>query len=152
MHAGEGIFVSNRAFFSWTRLFCVKPCILLSNQAFLCRTSVIILVRVCVLCNKTCIYRQQRVVINGQYSAWRNVTSDIPQDSVQGPLLFMIYINDLPDTVLSQVILFADDTKMYPKSKMLVTAIPFKKIYRSYKNGLINGSSGFILINANLWQ
>ena len=62
--------------------------------------------------------RQQRVVINGQYSTWRNVTSGTPtppthRGSVLGPLLFVIYINDLPDTVLSQVFLFADDTKMY---------------------------------------
>ena len=57
--------------------------------------------------------RQQRVVINGQYSTWRNVTGGIPQGSVLGTLLFVIYINDLPDTVLSQVLLFADDTKMY---------------------------------------
>ena len=53
------------------------------------------------------------MVINGQYSTWRNVTSGIPQGSVLGPLLFVIYINDLPDTVLSQVFLFTDDTKMY---------------------------------------
>ena len=58
-------------------------------------------------------HRQQRVLINGQYSTWSNVTSGIPQGSVLGPLLFVIYINDLPDTVLSQVFLFADDTKMY---------------------------------------
>ena len=58
-------------------------------------------------------HRQQRVAINGQYSTWSNVTSGIPQGSVPGPLLFVIYINDLPDTVLSQVFLFADDTKMY---------------------------------------
>ena len=58
-------------------------------------------------------HRQQRVVINGQYSTWRNVTSGIPQGSVLGPLLFVIYINDLPDTVLSQVFFFADDMKIY---------------------------------------
>ena len=58
-------------------------------------------------------HRQQRVVINRQYSTWSNVTSGIPQGSVLGLLLFVIYINDLPDTVLSQVFLFADDTKMY---------------------------------------
>ena len=43
MHAGEGIFVSNRAFLCRTGQFCVEPCILLSNRAFLCRTSVIIM-------------------------------------------------------------------------------------------------------------
>ena len=58
-------------------------------------------------------HRQQRVVINGQYSTWRNVRSGIPQGFVLGPLLFVIYISDLHETVLSQVFLFADDTKMY---------------------------------------
>ena len=42
MHSGEGIFLSNRAFFCRTGLFSVEPCILLSNRAFFCRTSVII--------------------------------------------------------------------------------------------------------------
>ena len=57
--------------------------------------------------------RQQRVAVNGQFSSWRRVTSGIPKGSVLAPLLFVIYINDLPDTVLSQVFLFLDDTKMY---------------------------------------
>ena len=45
MHSGEGIFLSNRAFFCRTGLFSVEPCILLSNRAFFCRTSVIMPVR-----------------------------------------------------------------------------------------------------------
>ena len=57
--------------------------------------------------------RKQRVVVNGKYSSWREVTSGIPQGSVLGPLLFVLYINDLPDTAISQVFLFADDTKLY---------------------------------------
>ena len=57
--------------------------------------------------------RQQRVIVNGNYSEWSKVTSGIPQRSVLGPLLFDLYINDLPDCILSQVFLFVDDTKMF---------------------------------------
>ena len=60
--------------------------------------------------------RQQRVVVNGQQSKWSDVKSGIPQGSVLGPTLFVIYINDLPDLVKSGVKLFADDTKLYARS------------------------------------
>ena len=59
--------------------------------------------------------RKQRVVVNGAYSQWNDVTSGIPQGSVLGPTLFIIYINDLPETVESMVHIFADDTKIYRK-------------------------------------
>ena len=58
--------------------------------------------------------RQQRVCINGCHSNWGSVTSGIPQGSVLGPILFVIYINDLPEMVNnSTVYLFADDTKIF---------------------------------------
>ena len=57
--------------------------------------------------------RKQRVVVNGKHSSWKDVTSGIPQGSVLGPLLFVLYINDLPDTAISQVFLFTEDTKLY---------------------------------------
>ena len=57
--------------------------------------------------------RTQQVVINGELSEPKNVTSGIPQGSVLGPLLFVIFINDLPDQGKSEMFLFADDTKIF---------------------------------------
>ena len=57
--------------------------------------------------------RRQRVVLNGARSDWTDVVSGVPQGSVLGPLLFVVYVNDLPEVVQSSVQLFADDTKIY---------------------------------------
>ena len=58
--------------------------------------------------------RRQRVVVNDSRSSWADVTSGIPQGSVLGPMLFIIfYINDMPSSVLSPIYFFADDAKLY---------------------------------------
>ena len=61
--------------------------------------------------------RQQRVVINGNTSKWSEVLSGIPQGSILGPVLFILYINDLPGVVGSVCKLFADDCKLYKNIK-----------------------------------
>ena len=57
--------------------------------------------------------RQQRVVLNRQYSKWAPVLAGVPQGSILGPLLFLTYINDLPDNLESLAKLFADDTSLF---------------------------------------
>ena len=53
--------------------------------------------------------RRVRVVIEGQESQWFNVTAGVPQGSILGPLLFLIYINDIVNTLQAEIHLYADD-------------------------------------------
>ena len=57
--------------------------------------------------------RYQRVVINGQHSDLAPVLAGVPHVSILGPLLFLIYINDLPENLNSLIKLFADDTSLF---------------------------------------
>ena len=56
--------------------------------------------------------RNFRVSVNGQFSSFKKILSGIPQGSVLGPLLFILFINDLPDCLMSTVKIFADDLKL----------------------------------------
>ena len=57
--------------------------------------------------------RKQRVVLNGKNSTWVNVQPGVPQGSILGPLLFLIYTNDLSENLVSNPKLFADDTSLF---------------------------------------
>ena len=57
--------------------------------------------------------RLQRVILNGQSSNWEKVDAGVPQGSILGPLLFLIYINDISSNLESEVKLFADDTCLF---------------------------------------
>ena len=57
--------------------------------------------------------RQQRVIINGENSEWGVVEAGVPQGSILGPLLFIVYVNDIADNIDCGLKLFADDTTLY---------------------------------------
>ena len=56
--------------------------------------------------------RQIRVVINGQEAPWAKINAGVPQGSILGPLLFLIFINDIVTDIESDINLFADDTSL----------------------------------------
>ena len=56
--------------------------------------------------------RKQREVMGTAVSTWRGITSWLPQGSVLGPLLFVVYINDLPDKIVNYFEMYADDSKV----------------------------------------
>ena len=59
--------------------------------------------------------RRQRVVVDGEVSNWKPILSGAPQGSILGPLVFLIYTNDLDDNITSNVVKFADDTTVFRK-------------------------------------
>ena len=61
--------------------------------------------------------RRQRVVVEGEVSSWKSVLSGVPQGSVLGPMLCLVYINDLEEGITGKILNFSDDTKLFTKTK-----------------------------------
>ena len=59
--------------------------------------------------------RKQEVLVDGNVSDWKQVMSEVPQDSVLGSLLYVLGINHLDSNIVCQILQFADDTKLYSK-------------------------------------
>ena len=79
--------------------------------------------------------RKPRVVLNGQVSPWASVNAGVPQGSILGPLLFLIYINDLSDNLSSNVKLFADDTSLFSVTHDVnVSARELNDVLRKIRN------------------
>ena len=57
--------------------------------------------------------RRQRVLLNGSPSDWEAVVSGVPQGTIMGPIFFLLFVNDVPNTFNCNVMLFADDAKLY---------------------------------------
>ena len=60
--------------------------------------------------------KSQRVVVDGEVSSWKSVFSGALQGSVLGPILFLVYINDLHEGVTGKILKCADDTKLFEKN------------------------------------
>ena len=77
--------------------------------------------------------RKQRVVLPGVLSDWKSIKAGVPQGSILGPLLFLIFINDIVSDINSNIRLFADDTTLYiivenPQSAAIVLNADMQKI------------------------
>ena len=71
--------------------------------------------------------RKMRVQVGCVLSDWEDVLSGVPQGSILGPLLFVLFVNDLPDWVSSRILMFADDTKIWSRISNLAESAMLQK-------------------------
>ena len=63
--------------------------------------------------------QETNLVVDGEVSKWELVLSGVPQGSVLGPCYFLIYVNDLEEVITRKILKFADDTKLFRKTKVI---------------------------------
>ncbi len=98
--------------------------------------------------------RRQRVTVLGATSNTLPISSGVPQGSILRPVLFLLYVNDLPDSVTtSQVAMFADDTKLFSaiKCQMSITIIncgmPDAQFFRTLWHKPLIPTIGYTIVN-----
>ena len=91
--------------------------------------------------------RRQMVVVDGEVFSWKSVLSGVPQGSVLGPILFLVYINDLEEGVTDKILKFADDTKLFTRTKEIGDKKNYKMTLINYSSGLKNDRCYSILGN-----
>jgi hypothetical protein len=95
--------------------------------------------------------RQQRVRVGNSFSSFRSVTSGVPQGSVLGPLLFLIYMNDVDEAVHhSKVLKFADDMKIFSNCRVSDIGSPVFDFLQDDLNRVNDWCSTWLLkLNSN---
>ena len=93
--------------------------------------------------------RTQRVLIRGTASESFEVTSGVPQGSVLGPILFLIFINDLPLEIISPLSLFADDTKIFTR---IISEMSKTRRRGSYGSEVLQRDLNRVMEWANKWK
>jgi len=75
--------------------------------------------------------RRQKVLVDGTFSDFKDVTSGVPQGSVLGPLLFLVYINDIDNNIVAKLSKFADDSKLLKCLKSSIDADSLRRDLRT---------------------
>ena len=96
--------------------------------------------------------RRQRVVVDGEVSSWKSVLSGVPQGSVLGPILSLVYIYYLEEGVTGNILKFADDTlNCSEKLRKLEINKNYKMTLINLSGGLKNGRCYSILGTVNVY-
>ena len=98
--------------------------------------------------------RKQRVVVRGTHSSWSCVTLDVPQGTILGPILFVIYVNDISSNISSTLRMFPDDTKVYRELSNIArdNEARYNLMSISYYPGHLNGNYALVPLNARFYN